>query len=279
MTKVIFSVVIPTYHRNSSLKHCLDRLEPGVQTLPADQYEVIITDDGIQSTAEMLIWEEYPWAKWVAGPHKGPAANRNNGAKHAQGDWLVFTDDDCLPSLEWLQAYEQAIVTNTNLVYEGKTTCNAGISSPMEQAPVNLHGGYLWSCNLAIKRDLFQVLCGFDENFPYPHMEDVDFRDRLSALQYSYLFVSHAIVDHPPRRIAFGVKLAKLHESDFYYYKKNQIVITTSKFFIGLLKTRTRNIFVNPLSIDTLKAVLSLAIELIYSFFQIGRWRCKYPVL
>jgi len=44
----------------------LDCLAPGVQTLPAEQYEVIVSDDGRQTTAEEMIRERYPWVKWVA---------------------------------------------------------------------------------------------------------------------------------------------------------------------------------------------------------------------
>ncbi|MHC5729635.1 MAG: glycosyltransferase family 2 protein, partial [Nostoc sp.] len=68
----LFSVIIPTYHRNDLLAKCLDCLAPGVQTLSAEQYEVIVTDDGSQTTAEEMIRQQYPWAKWVAGPRKGP---------------------------------------------------------------------------------------------------------------------------------------------------------------------------------------------------------------
>jgi glycosyltransferase involved in cell wall biosynthesis len=130
----LFSVIIPTYHRNDSLAKCLDCLKPGVQTLPVEQYEVIVTDDGFETTAEEMIKNHYPWAKWVAGKGKGPATNRNNGAKYAQGEWLVFTDDDCLPSEEWLSAFSSAIVSHI-FVYEGKTTCKTGIHSPLEHSP------------------------------------------------------------------------------------------------------------------------------------------------
>ena len=52
---MLISVVVPTCHRNDLLARCLEGLAPGAQTLPADQYEVIVTDDGTRSTAEALI--------------------------------------------------------------------------------------------------------------------------------------------------------------------------------------------------------------------------------
>ena len=65
---ILFSIIIPTCHRNDDLAKCLDRLLPDVQTLPSALYEVIVTDDGSISTAEPLIRERYAWVHWIAGP-------------------------------------------------------------------------------------------------------------------------------------------------------------------------------------------------------------------
>ena len=70
------SIVIPTCHRNESLGRCLDALAPGVQTLEAKLYEVIVTDDGIATSAEEMVKSKYSWAEWFEGPKRGPAANR-----------------------------------------------------------------------------------------------------------------------------------------------------------------------------------------------------------
>src|SRR5260370_5877800 len=114
-----FSVIVPTCHRNDDLGRCLEALKIGQRPTggpAADgadsiigkerfQYEVIVTDDGTLTTAEALIREGFPWAKWFEGPHRGPAANRNYGASQAKGDWLLFIDDDCIPGTGWLEAY------------------------------------------------------------------------------------------------------------------------------------------------------------------------------
>ena len=63
MSEVPVSVIVPTCHRNDVLAKCLDCLAPGVQTLPSDQYEVIVTDDGSQDTAEQMIHQRYPLGK------------------------------------------------------------------------------------------------------------------------------------------------------------------------------------------------------------------------
>ncbi|WP_375495469.1 glycosyltransferase family 2 protein [uncultured Nostoc sp.] len=214
----LFSVIIPTYHRNDLLTKCLNCLAPGVQTLPTEQYEVIVTDDGSQTTAEEMIRQQYPWVKWVAGPRRGPAANRNNGAKFAQGEWLAFTDDDCLADSQWLEGYAEAIIKEVSyLVFEGRVYVDRPRQTLAETSPANESGGYLWSCNFAIKKQLFDYLTGFDERFPYAAMEDVDMKLRLTKAGYEILFIKTASLCHPWRNIR-GWKEFKQHQKSTFIY-------------------------------------------------------------
>lgn len=216
--KPLFSVIIPTFHRNDLLAKCLDCLAPGVQTLPAEQYEVIVTDDGSEITAETMLQEQYHWAKWVPGPRKGPAANRNNGASYAQGEWLAFTDDDCLPDPQWLEAYTKATVNEPDcFVFEGRTYVDRPKHSLAETAPTNETGGYLWSCNFAIQKQLFESLRGFDDRFPYAAMEDVDFKLRLTKKNYKFLFIELASVCHP-WKLKYSWKKLKQHQQSTFIY-------------------------------------------------------------
>jgi GT2 family glycosyltransferase len=215
---VLFSVIIPTYHRNDLLAKCLDRLAPGIQTLSAEQYEVIVTDDGLHTTAEPMIRERYSWVKWVLGPGKGPAANRNNGVNQARGEWLAFTDDDCLPDSRWLEAYATAIEQIPScLVFEGRTYVNRAKQSLAEVAPSNETGGYLWSCNFLIKKVLFEEIGGFDERFPYAAMEDVDLRLRLTKAGYAFSFIREAAVCHT-WRLKGGWRQLKQHQQSTFIY-------------------------------------------------------------
>jgi GT2 family glycosyltransferase len=161
---------------------------------------VLVTDDGTQPSAQGLIDSAYPRVQWVQGPQRGPAANRNNGTRHAQGEWLVFTDDDCLPEPGWLAAFADVLKTNPEAqVLEGRTYVDRPRQSLAEVAPVNETGGYLWSCNFAVARHVFEQLGGFDERFPDAAMEDVDFRVRLIKAGYDFPFVPTAGVCHPWR--------------------------------------------------------------------------------
>jgi GT2 family glycosyltransferase len=270
------SVIIPTRHRNDLLAQCLARLAPERQTLAADSYEVIVTDDGSQSTAQDFLAQNFPWVRWVCGPRKGPAANRNNGARHAAGDWIAFTDDDCLPDPEWLAAFEAAIQPDV-LVYEGKTTCLAGISGPLYEAPLNLTGGCLWSCNMMLDRRTFERFGGFDEAFPTAWAEDVEFSTRLSRAGLKMQFVPEAAVDHPPRRRQSGWKQGLRWESRLLlHYKIGNKDSAWSWLPIHFLKVRISQLLEYPLGWQTIRAGAATASEFACVLLHLGTWDRRY---
>ena len=265
---MFLSVIIPTCNRNELLAKCLDCLSPEIQEMDIHSYEIIVSDDGKENQAKELISEKYPWVTWVEGLKKGPAANRNNGAKYAKGEWLVFTDDDCLPDRNWLKAYMQAINNGTVLVYEGYTNADRPKQRFDEEAPINLTGGNLWSCNFSIQKKFFYELGGFDENFPYAAMEDVDLEKRISMFQ-KIEFVNSAKVIHPWRRIRPFKSLWKHFRSHQYFRKKNiakifQYRVSRVKIFLGSIYYLT-----SELMKFSLKGILFYFEKIILNFLLI----------
>jgi len=195
-----FSVIIPTRQRLETLISALTRIESAVQSFPANNYEVIVTDDAPAPGAAAELAERFPWVRWTSGPRRGPAANRNHGARQARGAWLVFTDDDCLPDPGWLAAYAAGRAAHPNArVLEGRTYADRPRRSLWETSPINETGGHLWSCNFAIENAFFRELGGFDERFIWATMEDMDLAERLRERHVDFPFVPDAAVCHPWR--------------------------------------------------------------------------------
>ena len=103
----LFSIIIPSKDRPQSLKACLESVVVACQALQSylaakDRvYEIIVCDDGLSPDARTLL-QAFRAVRYLEGPHQGPAANRNAGAKASQGIWLIFIDDDCIANPEWL---------------------------------------------------------------------------------------------------------------------------------------------------------------------------------
>jgi GT2 family glycosyltransferase len=216
---LLFSIIIPTYQRNDLLALCLQRLQPGAQTLEPNLYEVIVTDDAADPANQQLLHSQFPWATYTAGPQRGPAANRNHGATLARGQWLVFTDDDCLPDANWLQAYANAIAQHPNTkAFEGAILPDdwALLKKDMAECPVNTTGGCFWSANIMVANSLFQQVGGFDEQFTIAAQEDQDLQWRIQQ-QHIILFVPAAKVVHPVRfrKVFIAVKEAQLRATNY----------------------------------------------------------------
>ncbi len=220
--QMLLSVIIPTCNRNDLLFSCLSRLSPQVQTTNVP-FEVIVSDDGKNNPAKDLVSKHFRWAKWIEGPKKGPASNRNFGAAHATGDWLVFIDDDCLPDTHLIQEYVAAITTKPDLLaYEGRIYVDEPQTSFLQEAPLNNTGGFFWSCNICVSKKLFTSLGGFDENFPFAAMEDVDFFARLKKVTDKHAFLYSAAVLHPWRlNPKLFSTILKRYKAQLYFISKH----------------------------------------------------------
>lgn len=233
------SIIIPTCNRNDLLADCLDRINNQRQTLSDSNLEVIVSDDSKDYVAKKLIEDNYRWVRWVAGPRRGPAANRNNAVQASKGQWLVFTDDDCLPQASWLSSYINAITTDCSVkILEGRTVANREKQRFDEESPINENGSNLWSCNFAIKASLFKSLGGFDESFPFAAMEDVDFHIRARE-KAEIKFIESALVIHPWREVKPFKKLSMHLKSHRHFARKYQLLgsfdfrLQRLKIFIG----------------------------------------------
>ena len=96
----LVSVIIPTYNGRLRIKHTIEAL------LNQDfkgEYELIVVDDGSSDQTADLVRSYDRGIKVISQPNQGPGVARNNGAHHAQGEIILFTDDDCIPEKNWLQ--------------------------------------------------------------------------------------------------------------------------------------------------------------------------------
>jgi GT2 family glycosyltransferase len=263
-------VVIPTRNRPELLARCLERLAPGAQTIDAARYEVLVTDDGDAQIARDLVEQKFPWARWTAGPRRGPAANRNHGASLMTTKWLVFTDDDCVPDPGWLAGFVPAADRGCQLS-PGRTESREPWRSPLDHAPLNDAGDAIWSCNMLVEREAFATLGGFDERFPHAHMEDVDFQVRARAAKLREEFSGSAVVDHPPRRLPPGRVLGATHYGEVLFARLHQRSISLLGVLRSITVARTRAIRRHP-GVDTGTAVASLLAELLHVTGNWGEW-------
>lgn len=208
MVDTVLTLVIPTCRRPDLLAACLAALEPQRARCAA-----VVTDDGDDDVSARLVAARFPWASWQRGPRRGPAANRNAGARAATTPWIAFVDDDCVPRPGFTAALLAAVGRGGAEVLEGCTITPDKVDSPFREGIENTTGGVFWSCNLAVERAFFERIGGFDEDFTEAGGEDMEFAHRFQRLGGRARFVPDAVVDHPVRRVGLRKLLWKLRLS------------------------------------------------------------------
>lgn len=97
-----FSVVVVTYRRPSELRQVLEALAR--QESPPS-FQVIVMDNDFHGTGRPItapFLGLHPGWRYELSPSNNTSLARNLGAGFAEGEWLAFLDDDCVPAPWWL---------------------------------------------------------------------------------------------------------------------------------------------------------------------------------
>ncbi|PSF37810.1 glycosyl transferase [Aphanothece hegewaldii CCALA 016] len=220
MEFIDFSIIIATYNRPIQLTSCLEALTQ----IDYREFEVIVVDDGSSESLQPIILPFQSRLKLtlIEQKNQGPAAARNAGAKIATGDYIVFTDDDCIPQSTWLTALAKSLQVNPNNLVGGKIL-NALPDNPYastSQGIIDVVYDYYHtvskplrffaSNNFALSREAFNDLGGFNETFWAS--EDREFCDRWLQAGYSLTYIPEAIIFH-----AHDLNLSSFWQQHFNY--------------------------------------------------------------
>jgi len=130
----------------------------------------------------------------------------------ANGDWLVFIDDDCLPDNNLLQEYKNGINQNAGaLAFEGAILPDNWelLKKDMSECPVNIDGNHFWSANICVQKQLFNYVGGFDETFVLAAQEDQDLFIKLQR-NTRVVFLKMCSVVHPVRFTTLSKQIFKI---------------------------------------------------------------------
>jgi GT2 family glycosyltransferase len=207
MDNPIASVVIPTRNRPHAVERCLDAL--AAQTLPPGSFEVIVVDDGGEPA---LALDPARWAskfelKVIHQNNTGPAGARNRGVAEARGEFLAFTDDDCLPAPAWLEKFVAALREKPDAMVGGSTYNGLKdeifaetsqfivqlVYEHFNRDPANAY--FFASNNMAMRRDNFLEIDGFDPSFRVAS-EDREFCDRWRLRGRPLVWERNALIEH-----------------------------------------------------------------------------------
>jgi glycosyltransferase involved in cell wall biosynthesis len=201
------SIVIPTRNRVALLEKCLQKLL--AQDMPAEELEIIVVDDGSTDETSARVCgiaaQSRVAIRLIKGKGRGPAAARNIGWRAAKAPIILFTDDDCEPSSDWVREIADFLDANPEFggvggqimrLHEAVIPRYIDYCKAMEHPGSNFNAHYLVTANAAYKRSLLGLLNGFDESFPCAGGEDPDLSIRVRARGDQLAKIPRALVRH-----------------------------------------------------------------------------------
>jgi O-antigen biosynthesis protein len=197
------SVVVCSYNGERTIRRTCEALS----ALEYPDYEVIVVDDGsTDSTA--AIAAEYGVCV-ISTQNQGLSSARNTGWRAATGNIVAYTDDDAFPDRDWLRYLVARFCDGDYAAVGGPNIAPSDAGIPawcVDQAPGNpthvllsdREAEHIPGCNCAVRRDVLEVLDGFDPRFRVAG-DDVDLCWRIRDRGLTIGFSAGAMVWHQRR--------------------------------------------------------------------------------
>jgi glycosyltransferase involved in cell wall biosynthesis len=176
------SVIVPAFNEEKRIRQCLDSIRA---QKASHAYELIVSDSS-STDGTVSIAREYT-DKVVVCAERGTARARNEGAKLATGDILVFIDSDTMLLPGYLDAIYDAfrdqrlLAASTAFKFTNRSPkllaveCVTNVYYILRSL---LHATTLPGFNLCVRRSVFEKLGGFR----LCHLEDLDISIKLRKL-------------------------------------------------------------------------------------------------
>ncbi|HVR47669.1 MAG TPA: glycosyltransferase [Candidatus Binatia bacterium] len=205
------TIQLCTYNRAALLERVLDAcLE---QTVDDREYEIVLVDDGSADSTPSVIERVRTRARCpftvVTQANGGLAKARNAGIARANGERIIFIDDDVLPLPNFVEEHVRAAARHPAGIVRGGAIEVQSLDDlpPPIWSLRNYSGNYFWTTNVSVPLQTIRAIGGFDESFSEYGWEDIDVGLRLRARGVKAVFHPAALVYHyKPRPRADGVE-------------------------------------------------------------------------
>jgi GT2 family glycosyltransferase len=214
------SVIIPVWNGINDLPACLAALAAQSHA----PREIIAVDNASTDGSADWIANHHPTVRLIRNEeNEGFGGACNRGLAAANGNVLVLLNQDTLVRPEWLEALVKVLAENTDIgiagskaLYPDGTIQHAGAT--LDKRATSTHLGYhqkddgqfdrmtdcdfVTGASLALHRQLYEQIGGFDPGFFPAYLEDVDLCYRARAAGWRVVYAPRSVLIHNERSSA-----------------------------------------------------------------------------
>ncbi|MFA5088232.1 MAG: glycosyltransferase [Candidatus Omnitrophota bacterium] len=202
MPDFVVSIIIPAYNSAKTIAQTIKAVLK--QSYPGKK-EIIVVDDGSKDNTAQIV-REFDQVRYIYQDNSGPATARNHGAKESKGEFLFFTDSDCVPEETWVEKIIPHFQDKTIAVVAG----SYGIANREDLLAACIHDEIVYrhlrrmpefpksfgSYNFCVRKNVFMEVGGFNEGYRNASGEDNDLSYRVRQAGYRIYFAKNALVMH-----------------------------------------------------------------------------------
>jgi len=202
----LVSVIVPVWNDAAGLARCLSAIR--CQSYPSDRIQLIVVDNG-SSDGSFEVAQSFAGMTALIEPMPGSYAARNAGLQCALGDYVAFTDSDCVPDKSWIEEGIAAASREPKLgVLAGRVEITCDGSSKSSAAvlyermfsfnqELNAKSGTCIAANWLSPRSVIEGFGGFDSSLRSGG--DAKLSRQISEAGHSVRYCGAMLVSHPAR--------------------------------------------------------------------------------
>lgn len=236
------SVVVCTRNRAHLLGRTLEALSR--QNLQQDGFEVIVVDDASEDdtagACRSMAGKIRNLRYYRNDSRAGVSRSRSAGIEKAKGEYILFTDDDCIPTEDWVERMRDALAIEplvagsvvspeTNYVKLCHNIAQFhGVMRGRRPGPAESIAG----ANMGYRSGVFKEIGVFDHAARLA--EDMEFLLRARTRGYRTFFAPDACVVHDPERTSLPgiIRYAADHASQTILLRQRYSEMLNTPFIL-----------------------------------------------
>ena len=292
----LISIIIPHHQGFEILYNCID----SIYKSNYKNYQIIIVDNHTTDNSIKKVKEKFSEVEVLKlDKNIGYAGGCNHGANKAEGEFLLFLNNDTIHDPNWIEPLINKLINNSNLgsvqpkilnLYDTKKFDYAGASGGLldifcfpftrgrifdniekDEQQYDNEKKIFWSsgCAFLTRKEIFLKISFDDRLFAY--MEEIDYHWKMKLQGYESLVVPESIVYH-----SGGTLNNRNFIKSYYNHRNSMVIFLTNHSLFTLSGLLIPKLILEVISLT--RYIMKLDIKAFFAQLSAYIWLLTHPI-